>query len=141
MALLVGDAEILRRGLTGTCMGRVSREHKLERLVRFDNAIVGEASMKKKCLAQEASLSNEVDRSPYDQFEERFINGLPSAAAGLTMPRHEARHFSDKEEFPNLADGDLEYRAKLTELAFSGLGDWPFGLKTLENEQVPQGTD
>ncbi len=37
----------------------------------------------------------------------------------VSLVAHEAQHFSDYTAFPNLAPTDLEYRAKLTELAHS----------------------
>lgn len=36
--------------------------------------------------------------------------------------KHEAQHFRDYKEFPWLEQTDLEYRAKLTELAFAKKG-------------------
>lgn len=46
----------------------------------------------------------------YDIESEAFLN---------SYLRHEARHFADYRLYPELAGADLEYRAKLTELAFS----------------------
>jgi len=46
----------------------------------------------------------------YDVDSEQFEN---------SYLRHEARHFADYELFPALDGADLEYRGKLTELAFS----------------------
>lgn len=49
-------------------------------------------------------------RAGYDIESERFLN---------SFLKHETRHFADYEMFPNLKAPDLEYRAKLTELAFA----------------------
>jgi len=55
--------------------------------------------------------------------------------------KHEGRHLADLERFPGLAAVDLEYRAKLTELAFAGstqrrlLDD--FTAKSAANPQSP----
>jgi hypothetical protein len=47
----------------------------------------------------------------YEQSSERFR---------VSYLQHEARHFADYREFPDLDEENLEYRAKLTELAFAG---------------------
>lgn len=41
---------------------------------------------------------------------------LDSEAYRVSLLGHEAQHFSDKQRFPKLESGDLEYRAKLVEL-------------------------
>ena len=46
----------------------------------------------------------------YDRDSERFL---------VSYLKHEGRHFADYTIFPNISGGDLEYRAKLTELAFA----------------------
>jgi hypothetical protein len=46
----------------------------------------------------------------YDLASENFSN---------SYLRHEARHFADYERYPELQAADLEYRGKLTEIAFS----------------------
>lgn len=46
----------------------------------------------------------------YDRQSEKFE---------ISYLKHEARHLSDFRNFPGLESADLEYRAKLTELAFS----------------------
>ena len=46
----------------------------------------------------------------YDQSTENFK---------VSYLKHEARHFADYKMFPKLEQTDLEYRAKLTELAFA----------------------
>lgn len=51
----------------------------------------------------------------YDLDSERFK---------LSFLKHEARHFADFELFPGLQPSDLEYRGKLTELAFSEEGTY-----------------
>ncbi len=48
--------------------------------------------------------------SAYDRSSERFK---------VSYLKHEGRHLADFEQFPDLQSADLEYRAKLTELAFS----------------------
>lgn len=40
-------------------------------------------------------------------------------AFGVSYLKHESRHLADMERFPGLPAADLEYRAKLTELAFA----------------------
>ena len=42
----------------------------------------------------------------------------------LSFLKHEARHFADYELYPELQASDLEYRGKLTELAFSEEGTY-----------------
>lgn len=49
----------------------------------------------------------------YDRDSERFK---------LSFLKHEARHFADYKLYPELQPSDLEYRGKLTELAFSDEG-------------------
>ena len=49
-------------------------------------------------------------KSAYDRSSESFK---------VSYLKHEGRHLADFEQFPNLQSADLEYRAKLTELAFS----------------------
>jgi hypothetical protein len=44
---------------------------------------------------------------------------LESEAYKISYLSHEGRHFSDYSRFPQLEGGDLEYRAKLTELIFA----------------------
>ncbi|MEE8258105.1 MAG: hypothetical protein V3R20_00290, partial [Sphingomonadales bacterium] len=44
---------------------------------------------------------------------------LNSEAFRISYFMHEGRHFADYKKYPNLEQPDLEYRAKLTELAFS----------------------
>jgi len=44
---------------------------------------------------------------------------LDSEAFKISYFMHEGRHFADYKKYPNLEQPDLEYRAKLTELAFS----------------------
>jgi len=51
----------------------------------------------------------------YDQNSERFK---------LSFLKHEARHYADFELYPELQPADLEYRGKLTELAFSEEGTY-----------------
>jgi hypothetical protein len=51
----------------------------------------------------------------YDLESERFR---------LSFLKHEARHFADYELYPELQASDLEYRGKLTELAFSEEGTY-----------------
>jgi hypothetical protein len=46
----------------------------------------------------------------YDLGSEKFL---------VSYLRHEGRHFADYRKFPKLEQTDLEYRAKLTELAFA----------------------
>lgn len=48
--------------------------------------------------------------SAYDRSSESFK---------VSYLKHEGRHLADFEQFPDLQSADLEYRAKLTELAFS----------------------
>jgi hypothetical protein len=45
---------------------------------------------------------------------------LDSAAFQVSWLKHETRHSVDFREFPGLPEAQLEYRAKLTELAFAG---------------------
>jgi hypothetical protein len=45
---------------------------------------------------------------------------LESDAFRKSWLKHETRHLADFREFPGLAESDMEYRAKLTELAFAG---------------------
>lgn len=45
---------------------------------------------------------------------------LDSAAFQVNWMKHETRHSVDLKEFPGIPEAQLEYRAKLTELAFSG---------------------
>ncbi len=47
----------------------------------------------------------------YEQSSEKFR---------VSYLQHEARHFADYRKFPGLDEESLEYRAKLTELAFAG---------------------
>ena len=47
----------------------------------------------------------------YEQSSEKFR---------VSYLQHEARHFADYRKFPDLDEEGLEYRAKLTELAFAG---------------------
>jgi hypothetical protein len=49
-------------------------------------------------------------RESYDLDSESFL---------VSYLRHEGRHFADYEKYPALESADLEYRAKLTELAFA----------------------
>lgn len=42
-------------------------------------------------------------------------------AFGVSYLKHESRHLADMERFPGLPAADLEYRAKLTELAFASV--------------------
>jgi hypothetical protein len=49
-------------------------------------------------------------RDSYDLASERFL---------VSYLKHEARHFADYTRFPALEQIDLEYRGKLTELAFA----------------------
>lgn len=51
----------------------------------------------------------------YDLDSERFK---------LSFLKHETRHFADYELYPELQPSDLEYRGKLTELAFSDEGTY-----------------
>ena len=51
----------------------------------------------------------------YDLDSERFK---------LSFLKHEARHYADYELYPELQPADLEYRGKLTELAFSEEGTY-----------------
>ena len=51
----------------------------------------------------------------YDPDSERFE---------LSFLKHEARHYADFELYPELQPADLEYRGKLTELAFSEEGTY-----------------
>jgi hypothetical protein len=44
---------------------------------------------------------------------------IQSEAFEVSFLRHEARHLVDLERYPELSETDLEYRAKLTELAFA----------------------
>ena len=46
----------------------------------------------------------------YDRKSEKFL---------ISYLKHEGRHFADYQIFPKLVSADLEYRAKLTELAFA----------------------
>lgn len=45
---------------------------------------------------------------------------LDSEKFQVSLLQHEARHFADYQLYPELEGADLEYRAKLTELAFAG---------------------
>ena len=45
---------------------------------------------------------------------------LDSEAFKVNWLKHETRHLVDFREFPGLSEAEMEYRAKLTELAFSG---------------------
>lgn len=45
---------------------------------------------------------------------------LDSEAFRVNWLKHETRHLVDFREFPGLSEADMEYRSKLTELAFSG---------------------
>ncbi|HET6566079.1 MAG TPA: hypothetical protein VFG52_11745 [Xanthomonadales bacterium] len=45
---------------------------------------------------------------------------LDSSAFLVSWLKHETRHSVDLREFPDMSEAQLEYRAKLTELAFSG---------------------
>jgi len=45
---------------------------------------------------------------------------LNSEAFRLNWLKHETRHLVDFREFPGLSEAEMEYRAKLTELAFAG---------------------
>ncbi len=38
----------------------------------------------------------------------------------VSFLKHEARHYADEGQYPNLSAADLEYRAKLTELVYAG---------------------
>ncbi len=49
-------------------------------------------------------------REDYDLDSEKFL---------ISYLKHESRHFADYARFPALAQADLEYRAKLTELAYA----------------------
>ena len=51
----------------------------------------------------------------YDVDSERFK---------LSFLKHEARHYADYQLYPDLQPSDLEYRGKLTELAFSEAGTY-----------------
>lgn len=44
---------------------------------------------------------------------------LPSERFEVSYLKHESRHLADLERYPHLRSADLEYRAKLTELAFA----------------------
>jgi hypothetical protein len=46
-----------------------------------------------------------------------YKEGLDSEAFRVVLLGHETQHFADKNKFPGLADWELEYRAKLVELA------------------------
>jgi len=52
-------------------------------------------------------------------FAVRSAYDLDSEAFRVSYLAHEARHFSDYRRFPNLEQPELEYRAKLTELALA----------------------
>jgi hypothetical protein len=49
--------------------------------------------------------------------EQAYVPGTERFA--VSYLKHEARHLADLERFPGLRSADLEYRAKLTELAFA----------------------
>ena len=49
---------------------------------------------------------------------------LDSEKFRLSFLKHEARHFADYELYPELQPSDLEYRGKLTELAYSEEGTY-----------------
>lgn len=50
----------------------------------------------------------------------RYKDGLDSEAFRVVFLAHEAQHFADKQRWPGLAAWELEYRAKLVELAMAG---------------------
>ena len=70
----------------------------------------------------------------YDLESERFK---------LSFLKHEARHYADYELYPELQPADLEYRGKLTELAFSEEGTYQLlkqftkGANRVENAPHP----
>ena len=76
--------------------------------------------MASSCLSTAASLADVIERrassnglfaiGDCDRTSETFL---------VSYLKHEARHFADTLDFPNLSGADLEYRAKLTELAFA----------------------
>jgi hypothetical protein len=49
-----------------------------------------------------------------------YQDGLDGEAFRVVFLAHEAQHFADKQRWPGLAAWELEYRAKLTELAMAG---------------------
>jgi hypothetical protein len=68
---------------------------------------------------------------------------LDSEKFKLSFLKHEARHFADYELYPELQPADLEYRGKLTELAYSEEGtyrlleDFTKGANRVENAPHP----
>jgi hypothetical protein len=68
---------------------------------------------------------------------------LDSEKFKLSFLKHEARHFADFGLYPELQPADLEYRAKLTELAFSEEGAYRLlegftkGANRIENAPHP----
>jgi hypothetical protein len=57
----------------------------------------------------------------------------------ISLLKHEAQHFSDKSDFPNLSSVDLEYRAKLTELIY--FSEMKYRLASIIHEAFPAKTD
>ncbi|GAB3351988.1 hypothetical protein [Lysobacter tyrosinilyticus] len=49
-----------------------------------------------------------------------YKDGMDSEAFRIVFLSHEAQHFADKRRFSNLENWELEYRAKLVELAYAG---------------------
>lgn len=63
--------------------------------------------------------------------------GLDSEAFRVVFLGHEAQHFADKHRFPDLASWELEYRAKLVELAMAR----EVSAKRLRSFMTAQGDD
>ena len=68
----------------------------------------------------------------YDRQSEKFE---------VSYLKHESRHLADFRDFPGLSSADLEYRAKLTELAFASTTALrlmeDFSRKSIPNPQAP----
>jgi hypothetical protein len=64
-----------------------------------------------------ASTTGWVDGGTLYCIEGAYAQG--TEAFEVSYLKHESRHLADLEQFPGLTSADLEYRAKLTELAFA----------------------
>lgn len=57
----------------------------------------------------------------------------------VSLLKHEARHFADRSDFPDLSDTDLEYRAKLTEMIY--FPEMKFRFESIIQEAEPVKAD
>ena len=68
---------------------------------------------------------------------------LDSERYKISFLKHEARHYADYGLYPELQAADLEYRGKLTEIAYSDMGTYPLleqftkGANRVENAPHP----